>query len=389
MIQIVASFSMGLALVLQGCGGGDKPTPAACVPMTATDPCFEKCHMGSPQNCTTKICKSAGKIGCKGVQCELMGVSGTSTSHCMSPTAPAPAPTPPKVPTVRINGDGQNGIDMPMMAFGTAKTSLSACSVQEGVEQWLRLGGRHIDTADDYGTQPDVGKALKATSVPRKDIFITTKIPGPIGKAAVIEKVLYTALPQLGLDYIDLVLIHFPCKGMDKGMSPTCGKEQAAERRDTWEGLTDLRKQGKIRAIGVSNYDADQVDEIGAAFQEYPAVNQVQYHLAYHNDTLLKHMKDVGTVLEAWASLGGPTVHGKEPIISLGDARLKEVAAKYGASTAQVVFRWETQKGVVPVTATCNSAHAIGDLGAFSFELSAADIALLDGLMPAESVVVV
>lgn len=379
-LQIVAGLSTGLALALQGCGGGDKPTPAACVPMTATDPCFEKCHMGSPQNCTTAICKSAGKIGCKGVQCVLMGKNGTSSSHCMSPTAPAPAPTPPNVPTVKINP----GVEMPMIAFGTAKTSLSACSVQDGVEQWLRLGGRHIDTADDYGTQPDVGKALKATSVPRKDIFVTTKIPGPIGKANVTDKILHTALPQLGLDYIDLVLIHFPCKGASM---TGCGKQWAAERKDTWEGLTALRKEGKIRAVGVSNYDSDQVDEIFAAFQEYPAVNQVQYHLAYHNDTLLKHMKDVGTVLEAWASLGGPTVHGKEPVISLGDARLKEVAARYGASTAQVVFRWETQKGVVPVTATCNSAHASGDLSAFSFKLSDADVALLDGLMPAESIV--
>merc|ERR1712178_174718 len=115
--------------------------------------------------------------------------------------------------------------------------------------------------------------------------------------------------------------------------------------------------------------------------------NQVQYHLGYHDDTLLKHMKDVGTVLEAWGSLGGPTVHG-EPTISLGDPRLKKVAAGYNASTAQVVFRWETQKGVVPVTATCNQEHAVGDLNAFSFDLSDADITLLDALMPAEHVVV-
>mmetsp|Transcript_80026 Transcript_80026/g.154686 ORF Transcript_80026/g.154686 Transcript_80026/m.154686 type:complete len:305 (-) Transcript_80026:202-1116(-) len=286
----------------------------------------------------------------------------------------------PDVPSVKISPN----VEMPMLAFGTAKTSLSGCTVQDGVEQWLRLGGRHIDTADDYGTQPDVGRALKASDVPRKDIFITTKIPGPIGKSATLDKILNTALPQLGVEYIDLVLIHFPCKTF----SPPCGQQYAEDRRDTWAGLVELRAQGKIRAIGVSNYDAGQVDEIVAAFQEAPAVNQVQYHLAYHNDTLLAHMKTVGTVLEAWASLGGPTVHGREPTISLGDPRLKEVAARYNASTAQVVFRWETQKGVVPVTATCTEQHAVGDLESFGFHLSNADMAQLDALMPSERLVV-
>lgn len=283
------------------------------------------------------------------------------------------------VPNVKIYPN----VEMPMIAFGTAKTSLSSCSVQDGVEQWLRLGGRHIDTADDYGTQPDVGRALKASGVPREELFITTKIPGPIGKAAVTDKILNTALAQLGVDYIDLVLIHFPCKNF-----MGCGSQEAAERLDTWEGLAELQKQGKIRAVGVSNYNVEQVEEIAKKFNEYPAVNQVQYHLGYHNDTLLQHMKKVGTVLEAWASLGGPTVHGRTPTISLGDPRLKKVAERYNASTAQVVFRWETQKGVVPVTATCNKDHAIGDLGAFFFKLEDSDITLLDALMPIESIVV-
>jgi len=151
---------------------------------------------------------------------------------------------------------------------------------------------------------------------------------------------------------------------------------------DTFKGLLELRKKGKIRAVGVSNYNAEYVDEVKAEFGEPPAVNQVEYHLAYHNDTLNQHMKDVGTVLEAWASLGGPTVHGRQPTISLGDPRLKAVASRYNASTPQVVFRWETQKGVVPVTATCNKDHAAGDLAAFSFTLSDADVSVLDALMP-------
>merc|ERR1712232_765008 len=114
--------------------------------------------------------------------------------------------------------------------------------------------------------------------------FITTKIPGPIGANATIDKILNVALPQLGVKYIDLVLIHFPCKAP---LFQNCGRgEYKDERLDTWRGLKQLRAEGKIRAVGVSNYDADQVDEIRDEFGEVPAVNQIQYHLGYHNDTL-------------------------------------------------------------------------------------------------------
>lgn len=270
---------------------------------------------------------------------------------------------------------------MPAMAFGTARTSFDNCTVQQGVEQWLRLGGRHIDTADMYGTQPDVGRALAASSVPRREIFITTKVPGPIGKTGVVDKILHTALPQLGVAYIDLVLIHFPCVD---AQSTSC-KADASARLETYGALMELRRRGFVRAVGVSNYNDEQLDEVRAEFNESPAVNQVQYHLAYHNDTLLHFAQGSGTVLEAWAPLGGPTVHGKEPTISLGDPRLKALAAKYKMSTAQAVFRWERQKGVVPVTATCSPEHALGDLDSFDAEhrLSEEDIAVMDALMPA------
>ena len=270
------------------------------------------------------------------------------------------------------------GVQMPMMAFGTARTSLTSCSVQSGVQQWLRLGGRHLDTADDYGTQPDVGRALKAAGVNRRDLFSTTKIPGPIGYHAAVEKIRGTALPQLGLDYIDLVLIHFPCKLF---IEP-CGGFQAAARSETWRGLQDLRRAGLVRAIGVSNFNAEQVNQIVKEFGEAPAVNQVQFHLAYHDEGLRGAMRSLNVTLEAWASLGGPTVHGHKPVIPLGDPRLREIALRYNVSTAQLALRWETQKGVVPVTATCSAAHAAGDLSSFALDISEEDMARLDAMAP-------
>eukprot|EP00438_Fugacium_kawagutii_P007903 Skav203685 [mRNA] locus=scaffold259:132859:136099:+ [translate_table: standard] len=158
------------------------------------------------------------------------------------------------VPDVEIS----HGVKMPMIAFGTARVSLSSCSVFDGVHQWLQLGGRHIDTAHDYGTEPDVGEALKKSDatcdlhcVKREDIFITTKIPGPIGGAAVQKMVLNETLPNLGVDYVDLLLIHFPCLDM-KDFPNACGSKLRKERLDTWHGITELRKQGKVRAIGAT-----------------------------------------------------------------------------------------------------------------------------------------
>jgi diketogulonate reductase-like aldo/keto reductase len=272
------------------------------------------------------------------------------------------------------------GVEMPMLAFGSARTSYTDCAVKDALAQYLSVGGRHIDTADDYGTQPDVALAIKASGIPRDQIFLTTKIPGPIGKSAVIDKILNTAIPQLQVQYIDLVLIHWPCKN-ESDFPNSCGSNDRAERLDTWAGLIELRSQGKIRAIGVSNYLAEHVMEVMEQFSEAPAVNQVQWHLAYHNETLKSAMDLVGTTLEAWASLGGPTAR-KVPKIPLDDPRLKELASSYNVSTPQVVLRWETQRGIVPVTATCDRNHALSDLATFTFNLTNEDLDKLDAMQP-------
>jgi 2,5-diketo-D-gluconate reductase A len=282
------------------------------------------------------------------------------------------------------------GVHMPMIAFGSATSSFKdQCSVQEAVEQWLHLGGRHIDTAWNYHTQPDVGRALKSSGVPRKEVFLTTKIPGPIGKQKVIDTILKESLPQLGLEYIDLLLIHYPCEDL-KLFPNKCGAVGKEARLDTWQGLMELQKAGKIRAAGVSNYDIEQVSEIIETTGSAPAVNQVEWHLGYHNETLLAGMKGNNVTLEAWASLAGPTASAAgNPGISLGDARLKVFAQRHNVSTAQIALRWSTYKGVVPVTATCDKSHALGDLAIFSFDLTSSEVAELDSLRVAAKTSVV
>lgn len=280
------------------------------------------------------------------------------------------------------------GVEMPMLAFGTYRGSLKECTVTGAVEKWLQLGGRHIDTAFDYGTQPDVGAALKQTAVSRRDIFLTTKIPGPIGKDNVTHLIMNTSLPQLGVDYIDLVLIHFPCNGGFHEFPDKCGRtEWREERLSTWEGLMELQKAGKIRAIGLSNYNTEHVMEL-MDYDVKPAVNQIQWHLGFHNETLWSDMKKLGVAVEAWAPLAGPTTMGDDPGVSLGDVRLKAVASRYNVSTAQIALRWSTQRGVTPVTATCNADHAAADLASFDVTLLDEEIEYLSTLMPSSVVLV-
>eukprot|EP00427_Karlodinium_veneficum_P065959 CAMPEP_0169317260 /NCGR_PEP_ID=MMETSP1017-20121227/6620_1 /TAXON_ID=342587 /ORGANISM="Karlodinium micrum, Strain CCMP2283" /LENGTH=242 /DNA_ID=CAMNT_0009411381 /DNA_START=33 /DNA_END=758 /DNA_ORIENTATION=- len=235
------------------------------------------------------------------------------------------------------------------------------CTVESAVEQWLRLGGRHVDMSLVYKTEPNAGEGIKNSGVPRKDLFLTTKVEGPIGFNRTIDQV-EQDLHLVGVDYFDLLLIHWPCPDM-ADFPNKCGKVGKQERLDTWKGLEHLKLTGKVRAIGVSNFNQEQVEELTDAGYK-PSVNQIQWHLGYHNDTFLDEMKKLGVKLEAWASLAGPTKSHNVPGISLGDLRLKTVANRYNASTAQVALQWSVKKGVTPVTATCKRDHAIDDLNA-------------------------
>jgi len=270
------------------------------------------------------------------------------------------------------------GVSMPMLAFGTMTMSNAGCSVSGAVEQWLRLGGRHVDMSLVYKTQPDAGKGIKDSGIPRKELFLTTKIEGPIGYNKTFEQVMSTDLAQVGVDYFDLLLMHWPCPD-HKDFPNKCGAAGKEERLDTWRGLEELRRRGKARAIGVSNFNEEQVRQLTDAGYK-PAVNQVQWHLGYHNDTFLEAMCLLGVKVEAWAPLAGPTKSHNIPGVSLGDPRLKAVASRYNASAAQVALRWSMAKGVTPVTATCVKDHAIADLGAGSFNLSKKDVTYLDSL---------
>merc|ERR1719469_204271 len=263
---------------------------------------------------------------------------------------------------------------MPALAFGSGGGY--DCTTREAVEQWLGLGGRHIDTAWGYGTQGEVGEAIRVAGVPREELFLTSKVP-PIGRRA-IDLVKDGSLSELGVEYLDLVLIHWPCTNTYENRSSWtsgCTSEMKEERLETWKALMELQQNGTIRAIGVSNFDDQQVAELLRANLPAPAVNQVEWHLGYHNESLNEIMRSWNVTLASWGSLVYSDVAAG---VSLNDPRLHDLATKYNISAAQLSLRWSVQKGIAPVTFTCGKEHALEDLNAFRGRLVEEDIEYLD-----------
>lgn len=244
---------------------------------------------------------------------------------------------------------------------------------------YLKIGGYHLDLAKSYGTEQEVGEAIRASGVPRSKLFIAAKIEGPIGHDKAIQQVLEYDLPVTGLDYFDLLLMHYPCQTFGS----KCGPHGNEERLDTWRGMEYLKGIGKVRALGVSNFDMGQLQQLYHAGHR-PAVNQVQWHLGFHDDGLLRGAKAGGTYIEAWASLASPVLGGYgmvKPGSSIGDPRLTRLARKHNVSAVQIALQWMNKRGITPLTGTCVITHAQDDLASFSgFNLSSDDIEYLNDL---------
>lgn len=270
------------------------------------------------------------------------------------------------------------GVSMPMLAFGTSPITYKGCSVKAAVSMYLKLGVRHLDLGLYYGTEKEVGEAVKESGIPRSELFLAGKVEGPVGYENALAQIIDLDLPNTGLNYFDLLLMHYPCSTYGE----RCGTNQFEKRLSTWQALEHLKAIGKARAIGVSNFDWEQLNQLRqAGFQ--PAVNQVQWHLGYHDDALLGEAVAGGTLIEAWASLGSPVVGGYgmvKPGISLEDPRLDTIARRYNASAAQIALQWMIQMGVTPVTGTCSETHVRADLKSFDIHLSSYDVAYLNNL---------
>ncbi|MDN2612732.1 aldo/keto reductase [Apilactobacillus sp. EABW-1NA] len=252
-----------------------------------------------------------------------------------------------------------NGVEMPRLGLGVWKTDNT--SAKESVKESIIKGYHLIDTAKQYGNETGVGEGIKeglaATGQNRKDLFITTKLfNGDQGYESTIN-VLNGTLKRLDLTYIDLYLMHWPVDG---------------KYIDTWKAMEELYRQGKIRAIGISNFDNERLQNLLDHSDIVPAVNQMEFNPVNQEKDILEFNNHAGIQLEAWSPLGGGEALSNEDI--------KKIADKYNKSVAQVILRWDWQKGVVTIPKSSHEERIIQNSDIFDFKLSEDDMKTIEGI---------
>ncbi|MGM5471890.1 aldo/keto reductase [Bacillus pumilus] len=256
--------------------------------------------------------------------------------------------------TVTLN----NGVEMPWFGLGVFKVE-DGNQVVDAVKAAIRNGYRSIDTAAVYKNETGVGKAIKESGVKREDLFITSKVWNTDQGYDKALAAFDASLNRLGLDYLDLYLIHWP--------GPS-----AETFKDTWRALEKLYKDGKVRAIGVSNFYIQHLEELLKDAEVVPAVNQVEFHPKLTLVELRQYAKEKGIQIEAWS----PLMQGK----LLDHDVLKDMAARYNKSVAQVILRWDLQSGVVTIPKSINEERIKQNADIFDFELSKEDMEKIDAL---------
>lgn len=244
-----------------------------------------------------------------------------------------------------------NGIKMPAAGFGVFQIKDKEECVRVVMDA-IEAGYRLIDTAQSYGNEEAVGEAIQKTSVPREELFITTKVwisnYGYENAKASIED----SLKKMQLDYLDLVLLHQPFK----------------DYHGAYRALVDLYKEGKIKAIGVSNFYPDRLVDLCLDTDVIPAVNQVEVNPFHQQSLALQYNKKYGVQLQAWA----PFAEGKNGIFT--NDTLVEIGKKYNKSVGQVILRWLVQRGIVPLAKTVRKERMTENINIYDFELSVDDM---------------
>jgi len=244
-----------------------------------------------------------------------------------------------------------NGVKMPLLGFGTYLLR-DGLECEQSVLNALNIGYRLIDTASVYNNEESVGRAIKKSNVKREEIFVTTKfLPADTGYEKT-KSAFDASLAKLGLDYIDLYLIHLP----------------QGDVSSSWTAMEELYREGKVRAIGVSNFNMNQIQNLLKQHSVTPAVNQVETHPFSQKTEMQKDLKSQGIQLESWA----PFAQGKNNLFN--NKPLKVLSNKYNKSIAQMVLRWLIQKEVVAIPKSANVKRINENFNVFNFELSADDM---------------
>lgn len=249
-----------------------------------------------------------------------------------------------------------NGIEMPYFGLGVWQ-SKDGQEVINAINYALEAGYRAIDTAAIYKNEEGVGQAIAQSPVPREEIFITSKVWNDDQRSGDIRQAFDTTMNKLGLDYLDLYLIHWPVSG---------------KYNDTWKVLEDIYASGRVKAIGVSNFLKHHLEDLLAIAEVVPMVNQMEFHPRLVQQELVDFCKGHGIQYEAWS----PLMQGKIFEIEL----LQQLAEKYGKSIAQVALRWNLQKGVITIPKSVKKERIESNADLFDFEITEEDMQAIDGL---------
>lgn len=250
-----------------------------------------------------------------------------------------------------------NGLKMPMEGFGVFQVEDGeAC--EKSVLDAIEAGYRLIDTAAAYFNEESVGRAIKKSGVSREELFITTKLWIQDAGYENAKKAFQTSLDKLGLDYLDLYLIHQPFN----------------DYYGSWRAMEELYEEGKVKAIGVCNFYPDRLTDLYVNARIKPMVNQVELHPFFAQDAAISNMKELNIVPEAW----GPLAEGKHGIFT--NEKLSNIASKYGKTVAQVVLRWNVQRGVVIIPKSVHKERIVENLNIWDFSLSDEEMAVVSSL---------
>lgn len=256
----------------------------------------------------------------------------------------------------------KNGVQIPAIGFGTWQTPDGTTAIK-AVECAVRAGYRHIDTGAVYGNEKSVGEGIVRSGISREEIFVTSKVWNTERGYDTTLRAFDKTLADLGLDYLDLYLIHWPA---------TVHRFDDWQRinADTWRAMEKLYREGKIRAIGVSNFLPHHLEALlnGATVQ--PMVNQIEFHPGFMQQECVAFCRSNGILVEAWSPLGTGRM--------LDNETLKTIAARYGKSVAQICIRWTLQHGVLPLPKSITPDRIRENLAVSGFVISVADMQVID-----------
>jgi 2,5-diketo-D-gluconate reductase A len=268
------------------------------------------------------------------------------------------------VPTVALN----NGTRIPQLGFGTLSvqpdrqdTAVNAKRTAEIVGLALQVGYRHLDTAQQYGNERGVGQAIASSGIARDELYVTSKLGNANHRPDDVRRSFDQTLDKLGLEQLDLLLMHWPLPTLYDG-----------DYVSTWRAMTELVADGRLRSAGVSNFQPAHLDRIIAETGVVPVVNQIEVHPAFANSGAVAASRRHGAAVEAWSPLAQGNI--------LDDPAIARIAAARGRSPAQVILRWHIQHGYIVIPKSTHRARMEANLRLFDFELSAEDVASMDGL---------